>query len=144
MTDYMMEAVGDATSECEVKKEQFAIVFHGEYDPNAKPLPPFTTLANVISNFEEPDLGGYKCSKEITKKDGRISIKLEYKGKYYKTACVGIINYLNQSNFSVCRLLSSDDLIILHVDNFLDRARTRTKCGEFNEGKTVVYLWSDE
>lgn len=101
MLDYMQGGVGDAKSECKSCKKKFAIIFHGDYDPNARPLPPLTTLANVLSNYETPDLGGYKCSQEIKETDGRISIKLVYSGKDYKSACDGILNYLNQSKFLV-------------------------------------------
>lgn len=97
MYDYMKAAVGDATSECKVTGTDLALVFNGEYDPNKKPLPPLTTLANVLSFYEKPDLGGYECTKDISKKDGRIYIKITYAGKNYRSACDGILKYLNQS-----------------------------------------------
>lgn len=104
MTDYMAGGVGDAKSECVTSSKQFAIAFHGEYDPNAKPLPPLKTFVNVISNYGElVDLGGYTCSREIMENDGRIYIKLVHSGKEYKSACDGILNYLNQSKFVVMK-----------------------------------------
>ncbi len=97
MKDYMKSAVGDATSECVVQGSKFAIVFTGEYNPDAKPMPPLKSLSNVLLNYHEPDIGGYKCISEIVEKDDRIYMEITYRGKQYKSACAGVLSYLNQS-----------------------------------------------
>ncbi|KAG4066002.1 hypothetical protein HA402_001249 [Bradysia odoriphaga] len=46
-----------------------------------------TTVASVLSHYDEPDLGGYECTRKISEMDGRIYIKITYSGKMYRTAC---------------------------------------------------------
>lgn len=101
----MHDAVGTATSDCKVTEKQFAIVFYGEYNPNVEKKLALTTLSRIVSNYDKPDLGGYECSRNISDRDGGIFITLEYSGNNYKSACGGILSYLNQSKFLVCKLI---------------------------------------
>lgn len=129
---YMADAVGtDPTTnaQCISTPTSFKIVYQGAYNPEGEQLPPLKKLANAISAYESPDLGGWTCSQKVTESESGwvyIKVKTLYNGpkcgSQYTNICDDITGYLIQGNF------------------LAKSKRKCTRCGDY----VVVDLWADE